>query len=800
MFNNKFDFKRDFSAKMVEMYGRSLEQSHVTERYMVLGEMVREYASIHWKETKETATQVGAKQMYYFSMEFLMGRMLTNNLMNLGIYDYVKDGLAELGIDINELEDLEADAGLGNGGLGRLAACFMDSLASKSYPGHGITLRYKYGFFEQKIVDGEQIELPDQWLKLSNVWEVKKPKHAVDVAFWGHVETKKDEKTGKFKYNHVDAEYVRAVPSDMPMVGRGTEVTNTLRLWEAEPSDRLPSNKDFHQYLVDLEEICQNVYPDDSTDHGKYLRLKQQYFFVSAGLQALVKAHLRAYPSMDNFAEKTAIQLNDTHPVLAIPELMRILMDDHGYEWMAAWDIVSKTMGFTNHTVLSEALERWSVQQIQTLLPRIYMIIVEIDRRFKEFVYKKYNDRDLMNRIAIIRDNQVQMAHLAIVGSHSVNGVAALHSQILKDDLFKDFYRIWPQKFNNKTNGVTHRRWLTYTNPQLHDLLVDTIGDDYVYDPNQLIKLMDFVDDEGVQNRFMDIKRQRKQILVDYLKKTMDVEVDINSIFDTLAKRLHAYKRQLLNALHIIYLMQKIKKDPSFTMHKQTFLFAAKAAPSYVFAKKVIKLINNLAKIIEEDPELNQYIQVVFIPNYNVSVAEILLNASDVSEQISTAGKEASGTGNMKFMMNGAITLGTYDGANVEIDSKVGPEDDIIFGMRVEDIQELARQGYNAWDVLEENEDLNDVINALIDGSLAFGDVEEFKVIYEELMFKNDEYFVLKDFEAYRLAQEEVQRRYADKKGWARTMLVNIANSGFFSSDRTVQEYSDEIWEIRPLK
>lgn len=800
MFSNKFDFKRDFNAKMVEMYGRSLQQSHVTERYMVLGDMVREYASLHWKESKENVATVGSKQMYYFSMEFLMGRMLTNNLMNLGIYDYVKAGLDELGFNINELEELESDAGLGNGGLGRLAACFMDSLASTSLPGNGITLRYKYGFFKQKIVDGNQVELPDQWLNLGNVWEVRKPKHAVDIPFWGHVDIAQDPQTGRLKYIHRDAEYVKAVPYDMPMVGRGTSVTNTLRLWGAEASDRLPSNKDFHKYLIELDEITQNVYPDDSTEKGKYLRLKQQYFFVSAGLQAIVKAHLRNYDSMANFAEKLAIQMNDTHPVLAIPELMRILLDEHNFQWDDAWNIVTKTMGFTNHTVLSEALERWSVQQMSTLLPRIYMIIQEIDRRFNQHLLNLNYDRDFINRVQIIRDNQVHMANLAIVGSHSVNGVAALHSQILVEDLFKDFYRLWPEKFNNKTNGVAHRRWLTYSNPQLHELLVDTIGDDYVYEPDQLIKLLDYVDNKDVQARFMNIKQQRKQILIDYIKRELDIDVDINSIIDTQAKRLHAYKRQLLNALHIIYLIQKIREDKNFSMHPQTFIFAAKAAPSYVFAKKVIKLINNLSKIVEADERVNKFIKVVFIPNYNVSIAEILLNASDVSEQISTAGKEASGTGNMKFMMNGAITLGTYDGANVEIDSLVGPEDDIIFGLRVEDVREVLRKGYSANEQIEAKPHLKKVVNSLVDGSWADGDTEEFRIIFEELMFKNDEYLILADFDAYRNAQLEVQRRYQNKDEWARSMLVNIAKSGFFSSDRTIKEYAEDIWDIQPLK
>lgn len=797
MFKDKFDFKRDFTNRIVEKYGRSLEQSHLTERYVVLGEMVREYASVHWKDSKEKAAELQAKQMYYFSMEFLMGRMLTNNLMNLGIYDTVRDGLGELGIDLNQLEDLESDAGLGNGGLGRLAACFLDSLASMSLPGNGITLRYKYGLFKQTIVDGYQVEVPDQWLKLGNVWEVRKPKHAVDVPFWGRVEIQADD-SGKLMYTHVDAEYVRAVPCDMPVVGKGTDNTNTLRLWDVEASERLPKNKDFRTYISEIAEITQNVYPDDSNEHGQYLRLKQQYFFVSAGLQALIKAHLRVYPNLDNFADKIVIQLNDTHPVLSIPELMRLLMDEHHYDWESAWNIVTNSIAYTNHTVLSEALERWPIHFVQRLLPRIYMIIEEINRRHVNSVYKLTNDMSLAQSVAVIKDGQVHMANLAIIGSFSVNGVAALHTEILKNDVFKDFYNLFPEKFNNKTNGITHRRWLVYSNPQLRALLQETIGEDYIYDPAQLNKLMAFVDDEAVQNRFLEIKDERKKILIDFIKKETGIDVPLDSIFDTLAKRLHAYKRQLLKALHIIYLMKKIKSDPEFTMQKQTFIFAAKAAPSYVFAKEVIKLINTLSDIVEKDPELNRFIKVVFIPNYRVTVAEILMNATDVSEQISTAGKEASGTGNMKFMMNGAITVGTLDGANVEIDQLVGPEDDIIFGLRVEEVIAHRLNGYSAHKELAKNPELAAVVNSLIDGSL-HPNKEEFKLIYDELIFKNDEYFLLADFRAYDQAIQEVQRRYQDRKGWARTCLINIAKSGFFSSDRTIQEYSEEIWDIKSI-
>lgn len=798
MFNDKFDFKREFSQRVEKRYGRSLAQSHLTERYVVLGEMVREYASIHWKESKEMVANLQGKQMYYFSMEFLMGRMLTNNLMNLGIYQIVKTGLQELGIDLNQLEDLESDAGLGNGGLGRLAACFLDSMASMALPGNGVTIRYEYGLFKQLIDHGYQVEVPDQWLKLGNVWEVRKPKHAVDVPFWGRVEMKMDE-TGRLKYEHVDVEYVRAVPCDMPIIGRGTQNTNTLRLWTSEPSDRLPAYKDFHTYLAELREITQNVYPDDSNEHGRYLRLKQQYFFVSAGLQALIKAHLRVYPNLDNFAEKIVIQLNDTHPVLCIPELMRLLMDQHGYEWDVAWDIVTKTIAYTNHTVLAEALERWPVEFVQKLLPRVYMIIEEINRRHVNAVYKATGKMDLANATAAIKDGQVHMANLAIIGSFSVNGVASLHTEILKNDVFKNFYELMPQKFNNKTNGITHRRWLVYSNPELTEMLVDLIGDDFIYDPIQLEKLLDFVDDKEVQQRFLAIKDKRKQILADFISKETGIEISADSIFDTLAKRLHAYKRQLLKALHIIYLIQKIKNDPDFTMPKMTFIFAAKAAPAYVFAKQVIKLINTLSDIIEQDEQLKQFIQVVFIPNYRVSVAEILMNATDVSEQISTAGKEASGTGNMKFMMNGAITCGTLDGANVEIHDLVGSDNDVIFGLKVEEVDALRLNGYNAQAELLKNPLLEQAVKALIDGSL-HPNRDEFKLIYDELLYKNDEYFLFADFNAYIKAQETICEWYQDRESWAKACLINIAKSGYFSSDRTIQEYVDDIWHIQPIR
>ena len=798
MFKDKFEFKRDFTQRVIENYGRSVAESHRTERYIVLGEMVRDYASIHWKNTKEEVAHLEAKQMVYFSMEFLIGRLLTNNLMNLGIYDVVKEGLSELDIDLNQLEDMEADAGLGNGGLGRLAACFMDSLASMSLPGHGNCIRYEYGLFKQKIVDGYQVEVPDQWLRLGNVWEVRKPKHAVEVKFWGRIEMQKGEGS-EIIFNHVDYESVLAVPYDMPVVGRGTDETNTLRLWSAEASDNIPGDRDFREYINEVREICQNVYPDDSTEHGRFLRLKQQYFFVCAGIQSNIKAHLRVYPSLDNMADKLVFQLNDTHPILAIPELMRVLMDEHHYTWDAAWPIVSKIFAYTNHTVMAEALEKWPIDYVQRLLPRIYMIIEEINRRFLESVRRQYPlQTDLINRVSIIRDGQIQMASLGIVSCFSVNGVAKLHTDILIKDVFKDFYLLFPEKFNNKTNGITHRRWLVYSNPQLKNLLDVTIGSDYLYEPETLIRLMDHVDDPKLQKAFLEVKSKRKKILAAYIDKTTGIKVDTNSIFDVQAKRLHAYKRQLLNVMHIIYLIQKIKKDPTFTMTPRTFIFAAKAAPAYYFAKKVIKLIHSVGQVANNDPAISKYIKVVFLPNYNVSTAEILMNAADVSEQISTAGKEASGTGNMKFMMNGALTLGTLDGANVEIHERVGSDNDVIFGLKVEDIEALKATGYNVWNEYNADPELKAVIDSLIDGSF-HPDRDEFKMIYDELMFRNDEYYLLKDFRAYVQAQEEVEKRYNDQTYWARMCLVNIAQSGFFSSDRTIRQYAEEIWHIKPL-
>ena len=797
MFTNKQTFIQEYTKRMTEKYGRSVESSHPTERFLLLGEMVRDYASTNWKQTKEMVAKHQSRQMMYFSMEFLIGRLLTNNMMNLGIYEMVKDGLADMNIDLNEIEDLESDAGLGNGGLGRLAACFLDSLAALELPGSGNCIRYQYGLFKQKIENGRQVEVPDMWLRYGNPWEIRKAKHAVDVKFFGRIEMSRKE-DGNMQVKHVDAETVRAVPYDMPIVGHGTKVTNSLRLWNAEAAEDL-EGKDFKKYIAEVNEICQNVYPDDSTEHGKILRLKQEYFFVSAGVQSIIKAHLRVYPNLDNFHEKYCFQMNDTHPILVIPEMMRILMDEHNYGWDEAWNIVTKTVAYTNHTVMSEALEKWSVAYVQRLLPRIYMIIEEINARFVREINEKFHDFNLANRVAIIRDGQVHMAHLGIVAAYSVNGVAALHTEILKNDVMKDFYHIYPNKFNNKTNGVTHRRWLVYSNPQLRELLNETIGDSYINNPADLEKLIPHVHDKELQEKFFNVKKQRKEILAAYIKKVTGVEIDTNSIFDVQAKRLHAYKRQLLNVLHIIYLYQEIKRNPEFTMHPRTFIFAAKAAPAYTLAKSIIELIHAVGAKVNNDPEVSKFMKVVFIPNYSVSIAEILMNASDVSEQISTAGKEASGTGNMKFMINGAITLGTYDGANVEIHGLVGDEHSVIFGLRVEDIDQLRAQGYNAWKYYNEDRRIMHVLNSLVDGTWS-NDPTRFKIIYDELLYRNDEYFLLADFDAYVKAQRQIETKYKNREEWLSSCLYNIGKAGFFSTDRTIQNYSDDIWHLEKVK
>lgn len=797
-FSSKEAFKAAFEKELASRFGRNLKESYAEERYLALGNMIVDHVGSNWQLTKNAVKRSKTKQLYYFSMEFLMGRLMVNNLMNLGIYEVVRDGLADLGMDIHNLEILEADAGLGNGGLGRLAACFLDSLASLDLAGNGNCIRYHYGLFKQEIVNCQQVEKPDCWLRLGNVWEVWKPHHAVQVKFGGNLHAYMDH-NGVFHSDYHPSFVVKAVPYDVPIVGYHTPTTNTLRLWDAELDEESVVSGALMSYLNDVTSLTANVYPDDSTNEGRLLRLKQEYFFVCAGVNQIIDSHLRNYGSLDNLPETTAIQLNDTHPVLVIPELMRVLMDEYGFEWDHAWQITRDTVAYTNHTVMSEALERWPMDMMRSLLPRIYMIIEEINRRF---IFEAQHNGDWAHRaygMSILKDNQVHMANLAVIGSHSVNGVAKLHTEILINDVMSDFAAYYQGKFNNKTNGITHRRWLLYANPQLSDLLKDTIGDGFIRHPQDLEKLMDYVDDHEVQDRFMAVKRERKQILADYVRDTLGIEVNVDSIFDCQSKRLHAYKRQLLNIFHIMHLYLRMKADPSFRIYPRTFFFSAKAAPSYALAKEIIKLINMVAAKVNADPEINQYMKVVFIPNYSVSVAELLVTAADVSEQISTAGKEASGTGNMKYMMNGALTLGTLDGANVEIVSQVGNENARIFGLHVEDIDMIKRENsYDVWRIYDSNPNIREVIESLRNGTWSH-DPNEFQLIFADLMLRRDEFFVLADFDAYSWAQNDVQEWYKNRRAWARAMLVNIAKSGYFSSDRTIQQYADEIWGLTPI-
>ncbi|WP_019893486.1 glycogen/starch/alpha-glucan phosphorylase [Allobaculum stercoricanis] len=798
IFSDAQTFKEALTTEVAHRFGRDFEDAYPEERYLVLGSLIRDQLGNTWKETKKSVAEHHTKQLYYFSMEFLMGRLMTNNLMNMGVYDVVKEALDDLGMDLHNLEELEADAGLGNGGLGRLAACFLDSLASLNLAGNGNCIRYRYGLFKQEIINDQQVEKPDCWLRLGNVWEVWKPQHDVRVKFGGTLDAYMDQ-FGKFHSNYHPSFVVRAVPYDEPIVGYHTPTTNTLRLWDAAVDEESVQAGKLNEYLNAVSALTANVYPDDSTEEGKELRLKQEYFFVCAGVDQIIRSHLRTYPTLDNLGEKTAIQLNDTHPVLVIPELMRVLMDDYNYNWDDAWNIVRQTVAYTNHTIMSEALERWPQHLVRNLLPRIYMIIEEIERRFYHYVQA----RGMGNRFAemsILKDQQVHMASLAVVGSHSVNGVAAIHSEILVNDVMNAFATLWPERFNNKTNGVTHRRWLVYSNPQLTSLLKEYIGDGFIRHPEQLEKLMEYVDDPTLQEKFMNVKLERKKILAKYVHDELGIDVDVNTVFDVQCKRLHAYKRQLMNIMHVMSLYLRMKQDPNFRVQPTTYFFAAKAAPGYALAKEIIKLIVKVANRVNNDPLVSRYMKVIFIPNYSVSIAEILINAADVSEQISMAGKEASGTSNMKFMMNGALTLGTLDGANVEIVEQVGYENAKIFGLRVEELEEIKRHNsYDVWSIYNSNPNLARVIDSLHDCTWS-SNPNEFQLIFNDLMLHRDEFFVLADFDAYAQAHREVSAWYQNRPAWARAMLINIAKSGYFSSDRTIRQYANEIWGLDEIQ
>ena len=800
MFENKQQFKEEYARRLVERYGVSVENSHISERYTVLGEMVRDYANVDWGRTHDKTID-SKRTLIYFSMEFLIGRLLVNNLQNMGIYDIVKDGLADYGINIHELEEQESDAGLGNGGLGRLAACFLDSIASLGYVGHGNCIRYGYGFFRQKIVKGKQVELPDQWLTNGNAWEVRRAKYAVEVKLYGTPETylKPD---GTYGIRTANTLNVRAVPYDVPVVGYRNHVTNTLRLWNAEPtSDPLPKGVSFKEYCNGLEELCHGLYPDDSTEEGRILRLRQQYFLVSAGLQSTLCSYYRHHGTLKGIHEQYVFQLNDTHPILAIPEMMRIMMDEYNMGWDEAWEEVTQSMAFTNHTVMPEALEKWPVRYVQDLIPRVFMIIEEINRRFSIEMAANNVPNDARYQMSIIKDGQIHMCNLAIYTSFSVNGVAALHTEILKSITFKDFYNYMPNKFNNKTNGVTHRRWLVNANPKLANLISTYIGEDWITNMDLIKNFEKYQDDETVLKDLGNIKLANKMALAKYIKENNGIDVDINSIFDVQIKRLHAYKRQLLNIFHVIYLYQRMKEDPNFRIYPHTYIFGAKAAPSYVYAKKIIELILAVAEVINNDEETNKYLKVVFIENYGVTLAELIIPATDVSEQISTAGKEASGTYNMKLMMNGAITLGTMDGANIEIVQRGGKENNVIFGLTAEEVEQHYLKGdYNPWDIYNNDHRIKGVLDSLFNGPWSGFRHDKFTIIFDEIMNKHDEYFILADFDAYVKAQEKIQELYQDKMHWNKMCLMNIANSSFFTSDRTIKSYAEEIWHLEKVK
>ncbi len=798
---NKDSFKSEFVKRLLERYGVTVKESHPLEQFTILGEMVRDYANMNWKFTHESSVVKEQKAVIYFSMEFLIGRLLVNNMQNLGIYEEAKEALDELGIDINELEDLESDAGLGNGGLGRLAACFLDSIASLGYLGHGNCLRYEYGFFRQKIVNGKQKELPDQWLTNGNVWEVKKPKYAVEVKFYGNPETylKPD---GSYGIRTANAVNIRAVPYDVPVIGYRNGVTNTLRLWNAEPSnENLPKNMSFSDYLSALKELCHGLYPDDTTEDGRILRLRQQYFLVSAGLQSTLNSYYKHHGTLVGVHNQYVFQLNDTHPILAIPEMMRIMMDEYNMEWDDAWNEVTQSVAYTNHTVMPEALEKWPVNYVNTLIPRCFMIIEEINRRFNLEMTKNGVSDDQRYAMNIIKDGQIHMTNLAIYTGFSVNGVAALHTEILKKMTFKEFYKYMPQKFNNKTNGVTHRRWLLNSNPELAKLITSKIGEDWIMDMAKIKKFEDFKDDTAVLKALDKVKFENKKRLAAYVKKVQGIDIDVNSIFDVQIKRLHAYKRQLLNIFHIIYLYQRMKSDSNFRIYPHTFFFGAKAAPSYTYAKKIIELITSVAEVVNNDEETNKYLKVVFIENYGVSLAELIIPAADISEQISTAGKEASGTSNMKFMMNGAITLGTLDGANIEIAKNAGEDNCIIFGLKEDEVENHYRFGdYSPWDVYNSDYRVKNVLDSMFNSPWTSYQPDKFRMIFDEIMNRRDEYFILADFDAYVAAQEKAAKLYENKLAWQRMALINIANSGFFSSDRTIEEYATEIWHLKKVK
>ncbi|WP_066310835.1 glycogen/starch/alpha-glucan phosphorylase [Bacillus sp. FJAT-29814] len=797
MFSNKEMFKAAFIKRVEMLCGKSFSESTARDHYQTLGQMIREFVSNDWIATNERYLATKAKQVYYLSIEYLLGKLLRQNLINLGVEEMIAEGLHELGIDLGDLEELEPDAGLGNGGLGRLAACFLDSLASTNLPGHGHGIRYKHGLFEQKIVDGYQVELPEQWLRSGNVWEIRKADLAVRIPFWGKVEAKME--NGRLVFHHSHAETVTAVPYDMPVVGFESDTVNTLRLWNAEPA-QFPLDTDILKYKRRTEAISEFLYPDDTHDEGKILRLKQQYFLVSASLQSIIRAYKKQHGSLKELHQHVCIHINDTHPVLAIPELMRILLDEAKFDWDEAWHITTNTISYTNHTTLSEALEKWPVHIFKPLLPRIYMIVEEINERFcKELWEETPGEWERIGKLAIISDGFVKMAHLAIVGSFSVNGVARLHTEILKEREMKPFFQLYPEKFNNKTNGIAYRRWLLKANPELSSLITETIGSSWTHSAHDLIHLLDYQNDSGFLDQLAKVKSANKQRLAEIIGRQTGIAVDTSAIFDVQVKRLHAYKRQLLNVMHIMHLYNRMKEDSGFNMTPRVFIFAAKASPGYYYAKKIIKLINTVAQTVNNDPLVGDKLKVIFLENYRVSLAENIFPAADVSEQISTASKEASGTGNMKFMINGALTVGTLDGANVEIHELVGDENIFLFGLTAEEVLHYYKHGgYDSVGYYHLDRRIQQVVDQLVNGFFP-GVHNEFEPIFDSLLEENDQYFVLKDFASYTDIQRKIGDAFTDRLKWQKMSLVNIAHAGYFSSDRTIKEYAKDIWDIHPI-
>ena len=811
--SKRFDkevFIESVKSNLKTLYRQTLVDATKQQVFQAVSYAVKDTIIDNWMETQKVYEEEDPKMVYYMSMEFLMGRALGNNMINLTEYKEVKEALEELGFDLNVIEDQEPDAALGNGGLGRLAACFLDSLATLGYAAYGCGIRYRYGMFKQKIENGYQIEVPDNWLKDGNPFELRRPEYAKEVKFGGYIRVEYDEATKRNKFIQEGYQSVRAIPFDIPIVGYNNNVVNTLRVWDAEAINdfQLDSfDKGDYQKAVEQENLARNIvevlYPNDNHYAGKELRLKQQYFFISASVQAAVAKYKKHHSDIRKFYEKATFQLNDTHPTVAVAELMRILLDEEGLEWDEAWEVTTKTCAYTNHTIMAEALEKWPIELFSRLLPRIYQIIEEINRRFVEEIQKKYpGNQEKIRKMAIIYDGQVKMAHLAICAGYSVNGVAALHTEILKNQELKDFYEMMPEKFNNKTNGITQRRFLLHANPLLADWVTEHIGDEWITDLAQISKLKVYVDDEKAQQEFMNIKYQNKLRLAKYIREHNGIDVDPRSIFDVQVKRLHEYKRQLLNILHVMYLYNKIKDHPEMPFYPRTFIFGAKAAAGYRRAKLTIKLINSVADVINNDKSINGKLKVVFIEDYRVSNAEWIFAAADVSEQISTASKEASGTGNMKFMLNGAPTLGTMDGANVEIVQEVGEENAFIFGLSAQEVINYENNGgYNPMDYFNNDQDIRRVLMQLINGEYAPDDPERFRDIYDSLLNTNssdraDTYFILADFKSYAEAQERVEKAYRDETGWARMAMMNTACSGKFTSDRTIQQYVDEIWHL----